>query len=76
MTTTANIHPSPLLQYLEILLGPDALARTVSLPDDEELELINEALDRHDGNVAAAAGVSVDPDTAAYLQTLNVGVRR
>lgn len=76
MTTAANIHPSPLLQYLEILLGPDALARTVSLPDDEELELINEALDRHDGNVAAAAGVSVDPDTAAYLQTLNVGVRR
>ncbi|WP_433730911.1 hypothetical protein ACQP2Y_21325 [Actinoplanes sp. CA-051413] len=55
---------------LVVVLGPDFehhLARDLTA---QELADVEAGLAAHDGDVAAAAGVHVDGDTAAYLQRL------
>lgn len=59
--------------WLITLLGAEAVVDMTRPLTDQEQADIEHALTRYDGNVAAAAGVCVDADTAAYLQSLPVG---
>jgi hypothetical protein len=60
---------------LAAVLGPDFehhLTRELTV---QEIADVEAGLAQYDGDVAAAAGVNVDDDTAAYLQRL-VGSNR
>jgi len=75
LSTTAHTSTDT-LGWLIRLLGPEAVADMSRPLTAEELTYVETRLARFDGDVAAAAGVHVDADTAAYLQSLNVGARR
>jgi hypothetical protein len=64
---------------LVAVLGPDPEARLAATKAETQSDwhraLVAAAIEAHHGDVAAAAGVNVDGDTAAYLQRL-VGSNR
>lgn len=76
MTTPTITVGTDTLGWLIRLLGPEAVADMSRPPNDHELAAIEKALARHDGDPVAAAGIDVDADTAAYLRSLPIGVRR